>query len=45
MIVQEAMGHSDLRTTMDYKHLSKEHLRALVETEGVEAAELKKGRG
>lgn len=30
-LVQEAMGHSDLRTTMGYKHLAKEHLRALVE--------------
>lgn len=25
------MGHSDLRTTMGYTHLVKEHLRALVE--------------
>ena len=32
-IVQEAMGHSDLRTTMGYKHLSREHLRALVDRE------------
>ena len=32
-IVQEAMGHSHLRTTMGYKHLSREHLRALVEEE------------
>lgn len=32
-IVQEAMGHSDLRTTMGYKHLSREHLRTLVEEE------------
>ncbi|MEX2280996.1 MAG: tyrosine-type recombinase/integrase [Gemmatimonadota bacterium] len=28
--VKEAMGHSDLRTTMGYTHLAKEHLRALV---------------
>lgn len=28
--VKEAMGHSDLRTTMGYTHLSKEHLRSLV---------------
>jgi len=28
--VREAMGHSDLRTTMGYTHLSKEHLRSLV---------------
>ncbi|MEQ1856161.1 MAG: tyrosine-type recombinase/integrase [Longimicrobiales bacterium] len=30
-LVQEAMGHSDLRTTMGYKHLAKGHLRALVD--------------
>ncbi|MBM4182899.1 MAG: site-specific integrase [Gemmatimonadetes bacterium] len=30
-LVQEAMGHSDLRTTMGYTHLSKKHLRSLVE--------------
>jgi integrase len=29
-LVKEAMGHSDLRVTMGYSHLSKEHLRALV---------------
>jgi site-specific recombinase XerD len=29
--VKEAMGHSDLRVTMGYTHLAKEHLRALVE--------------
>ena len=29
--VREAMGHSDLRTTMGYTHLSKEHLRSLVD--------------
>jgi integrase/recombinase XerD len=28
--VKEAMGHSDLRTTMGYTHLAREHLRALV---------------
>lgn len=28
--VKEAMGHSDLRTTMAYTHLSGEHLRDLV---------------
>lgn len=29
--VKEAMGHSDLRTTMTYTHLAREHLRSLVE--------------
>lgn len=29
-LVKEAMGHSDLRTTMGYMHLSREHLRVLV---------------
>jgi hypothetical protein len=31
VLVKEAMGHSDIRTTMGYTHLAKEHLRALVE--------------
>jgi integrase len=30
--VKEAMGHSDLRTTMGYTHLAREHLRDLVDT-------------
>jgi site-specific recombinase XerD len=29
--VKEAVGHSDLRTTMAYTHLAREHLRSLVE--------------
>jgi hypothetical protein len=29
--VMEAMGHSDLKTTMGYTHLSKRRLRALVQ--------------
>ena len=29
--VKEAVGHSDLRTTMEYTHLSREHLRSLVD--------------
>jgi site-specific recombinase XerD len=28
--VKEAVGHSDLRTTMGYTHLAREHLRSLV---------------
>lgn len=31
VLVKEAMGHADLRTTMGYTHLAKEHLLALVE--------------
>jgi integrase/recombinase XerD len=31
VLVKEALGHADLRTTMGYTHLAKEHLRALVE--------------
>jgi site-specific recombinase XerD len=30
-LVREAMGHADLRTTLGYSHLAKEHLRALVD--------------
>jgi site-specific recombinase XerD len=29
-LVQEAMGHSDLRTTLGYSHLARTHLKALV---------------
>ena len=29
--VKEAVGHADLATTMRYTHLSREHLRSLVE--------------
>lgn len=28
--VKEAVGHADLRTTMGYTHLVREHLRSLV---------------
>lgn len=31
VLVKEAMGHADLRTTMGYTHLAKEHLSALVD--------------
>jgi len=31
VLVKEALGHADLKTTMGYTHLAKEHLRALVE--------------
>lgn len=39
-LVQKAMGHSDLRTTMGYEHLVAEDLRALVEPEPDELQEL-----
>ena len=29
--VKEALGHADLRTTMAYTHLVREHLKSLVE--------------
>lgn len=29
-LVQEAMGHAQIETTMGYSHLAREHLRALV---------------
>jgi site-specific recombinase XerD len=32
--VKEAMGHADLRTTMDYTHLVRENLRSLVDSVG-----------
>ena len=31
--VKEAMGHADLRTTMDYTHLVRDNLRSLVEAQ------------
>lgn len=41
MHVKEAVGHADLRTTMAYTHLAREHLRSLVETDKGENNELK----
>ncbi len=35
--VKEAPGHSDLRTTMGYTHLAKEHLRSLVDVPALPA--------
>lgn len=37
--VKEAVGHSDLRTTMWYTHLTREHLRSLVDSPPGEATE------
>lgn len=34
--VKEAVGHADLRTTMEYTHLAREHLRSLVGEEEAE---------
>lgn len=39
--VKEAMGHSDLRVTMGYTHLAREHLRALVDEPGDDRERLK----
>lgn len=33
-LVKEAMGHSDLRVTMAYTHLAREHLRDLIDQPG-----------
>ena len=33
MHAKEAVGHADIRTTMQYTHLAREHLRSLVEQE------------
>ena len=33
VLVKEAVGHADLRTTMAYTHLAREHLRSLVDKE------------
>jgi integrase len=41
VLVKEAMGHSDLRTTMGYTHLAKEHLTALVDERPRPATEKK----
>jgi site-specific recombinase XerD len=31
VLVRDAMGHADLETTMNYTHLAREHLTALVD--------------
>ena len=36
-LVQKAMGHSDLATTMAYTHLLDDHLLALVEVDEEQA--------
>lgn len=44
VLVKEAMGHSDLRTTMGYTHLVREHLRKLVDQPPIEQkSEVKAG--
>jgi site-specific recombinase XerD len=35
--VKEALGHSDLRTTMGYTHLAREHLRSLTRVHDVQS--------
>jgi integrase/recombinase XerD len=39
--VKEAVGHSDLRTTMGYTHLAREHLRGLVDDSSAPVAAAK----
>jgi site-specific recombinase XerD len=41
--VKEAMGHADLRTTMDYTHLVRDNLRSLVEEVGASAVGIERG--
>ena len=36
-LVQKALGHADIRTTLGYMHLVREHLRVLVEPNPAEA--------
>ena len=45
VIVQKAMGHSDLQTTMGYAHLVKEDLRCLVDDGSEETVGAEKRRG
>ncbi|MEN8375347.1 MAG: hypothetical protein ABFS34_07855 [Gemmatimonadota bacterium] len=34
MTTPTALGHADIRTTLGYTHLAKEHLRALIDEDG-----------
>jgi site-specific recombinase XerD len=43
VLVKEAVGHADLRTTMGYTHLAKEHLRALIGLESATTRAIKAG--
>jgi site-specific recombinase XerD len=38
-LVREAMGHSDLKTTMGYTHLAKADLRSLVASPAAQSPE------
>lgn len=40
--VKEAVGHSDLRTTMGYTHLAREHLKSLVAAPEVAKARVRR---
>jgi integrase/recombinase XerD len=40
VLVKEALGHADLRTTMGYQHLAREHLRGLVEDRATPSRDL-----
>jgi site-specific recombinase XerD len=41
--VKEAMGHADLRTTMEYTHLVRDNLRSLVEAPSGKPALVERG--
>jgi site-specific recombinase XerD len=43
VLVSDAMGHSDLRTTLGYTQLVKEHLSALVEDASERKSEKRTG--
>jgi integrase/recombinase XerD len=43
--VKEAMGHADLRTTMDYTHLVRENLRGLVQDESSTPQRVRESNG
>jgi integrase len=42
--VKEAMGHSNLRVTTSYTHLSREHLKALVQSPAPSPGQAARGR-
>lgn len=45
VLVKEAVGHADLRTTMGYTHLVKEHLKSLVDEGTITPPAMERGTG